>query len=145
MAAVLNDSCGDAPWESLQCIKKNHSWRHGERLVSTSISQCRCVGFDSGYDLTGWRLHALPVPLWVFSGNSGFCPVSVFVQITGGKNLICFSWELDSTRVALYYWFCSLEAFRGPGLVTSQICLMFQMMWICGSHWSKIHTSCWKV
>uniref|UniRef100_A0A3Q2XN04 Adhesion G protein-coupled receptor F7 n=1 Tax=Hippocampus comes TaxID=109280 RepID=A0A3Q2XN04_HIPCM len=42
--------------------------RHSGGLVSTSASQRRVAGFDSGSGLSVWSLYVRRVPAWVFSG-----------------------------------------------------------------------------
>uniref|UniRef100_A0A3Q3D459 Coiled-coil domain containing 28A n=1 Tax=Hippocampus comes TaxID=109280 RepID=A0A3Q3D459_HIPCM len=55
---------------------KIHEEKSDDRLVSTSASQCRGSGFDSGFGLPVWSLYVFLLPVWVFSGYSRFLPNS---------------------------------------------------------------------
>jgi len=64
---------------------------HGGVVVSTVSSQREGFRFSphSGWGLSVWSLHVLPVYAWVLSGYSGFLPPSkiMHVRLIGGSKL----------------------------------------------------------
>lgn len=63
------------------CFAFGPGGRRGGALDSTTASQSGGPGFESRWDLSVWSLHVLHVPVWVYSGYSGFLLQSKDVQI----------------------------------------------------------------